>query len=147
MTNGEKIQQMFPRKCPHIGFNENFGRIWLMQDGEDFANFTLKWWNAEYKEPTTENTLAVNCIDRAELLKAMDTWDKFGCDADTKLVPYQDHYIPYIHYDDVIKCIKVCPHWIENAPEYQNIDPPYICSECGNMHLRKLIIVTNVEQI
>lgn len=28
-------------------------------------------------------------------------------------------------------------HWIENAPEYQNIDPPYICSECGNMHLRK----------
>lgn len=27
--------------------------------------------------------------------------------------------------------------WIENAPEYQNIDPPYICSECGNMHLRK----------
>ena len=28
-------------------------------------------------------------------------------------------------------------HWIENAPECQNIDPPYICSECGNMHLRK----------
>lgn len=28
-------------------------------------------------------------------------------------------------------------HWIENAPEYQNIDPPYICSECGNLHLRK----------
>jgi hypothetical protein len=27
--------------------------------------------------------------------------------------------------------------WIENAPECQNIDPPYICSECGNMHLRK----------
>lgn len=55
MTNGEKIQQMFPRKCPHIGFNENFGRIWLMQDGEDFANFTLKWWNAEYKEPNIRN--------------------------------------------------------------------------------------------
>ena len=55
MTNGEKIQQMFPGKCPHIGFNENFGRIWLMQNGEDFANFTLKWWNAEYKEPITKN--------------------------------------------------------------------------------------------
>jgi hypothetical protein len=26
-----------------------------MQDGEDFANFTLKWWNAEYKEPTIRN--------------------------------------------------------------------------------------------
>ena len=48
-------------------------------------------------------------ISRDELLKAIDTWDKFGCDADTKLVPYQDHYIPYIHYDDVIKCIKGMP--------------------------------------
>lgn len=28
-------------------------------------------------------------------------------------------------------------HWIENAPEWQNIDTPYICSECGNSHLRK----------
>lgn len=50
-----------------------------------------------------------DCISRKELLKAIDTWDKFGCDADTKLVPYQDHYIPYIHYDDVIKCIKGMP--------------------------------------
>lgn len=61
-------------------------------------------------------------ISREELLKAIDTWDKFGCDANTKLVPYQDHYIPYIHYDDVIKCIKGMPsvisqpqigHWIK----------------------------------
>ena len=28
-------------------------------------------------------------------------------------------------------------YWIDNAPEWQNIDPPYICSECGNAHLRK----------
>ena len=28
-------------------------------------------------------------------------------------------------------------YWIENAPEWQNIDPPYICSECGLMHLTK----------
>lgn len=27
--------------------------------------------------------------------------------------------------------------WEENAPEWQNIDPPYICSECGNFHLQK----------
>lgn len=62
-----------------------------------------------------------DAISRDELLKAIDTWDKFGCDANTKLVPYQDHYIPYIHYDDVIKCIKGMPsvkpqpksgHWI-----------------------------------
>lgn len=48
--------------------------------------------------------------------------------------------------DDACKEIKQLPsvtpkektgQWIENASEYQNIDPPYICSECGNMHLRK----------
>ena len=74
-----------------------------------------------------------DAISRNELLKAIDTWDKFGCDANTKLVPYQDHYIPYIHYDDVIKCIKGMPsvrtqpktgHWIEGNYHIR-------CSECG----------------
>ena len=50
-----------------------------------------------------------DCINRAELLKAVDTWDKFGCDADSKLVPYKDCYVPYIHYDDVVKAIKGMP--------------------------------------
>ena len=27
--------------------------------------------------------------------------------------------------------------WIKNAEEWQNIDPPYFCSECGNASLRK----------
>lgn len=48
-------------------------------------------------------------IDADELLKAVDTWDKFGCDADTKLVPIKDCYVPYIHYDDVVKAIKGMP--------------------------------------
>lgn len=42
--------------------------------------------------------------------------------------------------DEIMKALEQEPktgYWIENAPEYQNIDPPYICSECGNMHLRK----------
>ena len=50
-----------------------------------------------------------DAISRGELLKAIDTWDKFGCDVNTRLVRYQDHFIPYIHYDDVIKCIKGMP--------------------------------------
>lgn len=56
-------------------------------------------------------------ISRDELLKVIDTWDKFGCDANTKLVPYQDHYIPYIHYDDVIKCIKGMPSVTPQEPK------------------------------
>lgn len=70
-----------------------------------------------------------DCISREELLKAIDTWDKFGCDADNKLIPVKDCYVPYIHYDDVVKCVKGLPsvnpksktgHWIDG-----------VCSECG----------------
>lgn len=54
-----------------------------------------------------------DCISRAELLKAMDTWDKFGSDA-KGLIPLrtpalQDRYVPYVHYDDVLKAIKGMP--------------------------------------
>jgi len=56
--------------------------------------------------PLTESD---DCVSRAELLKAVDTWDKFGCDADTKLVPIKDCYVPYVHYDDIVKAIKGMP--------------------------------------
>lgn len=52
-------------------------------------------------------------ISRAELLKAIDTWDKFGVDGTNRLFRLDNntlpHYVPYIHYDDVIKCIKGMP--------------------------------------
>ena len=94
-----------------------------------------------------------DAISRKELLKAIDTWDKFGCDADTKLVQYQNHYIPYIHYDDVVNCIKGMPsvnpqeqktgHWIrvtdktdhwvwecDNCGWQQRFNTTY-CPDCG----------------
>jgi ribosomal protein S27E len=97
---------------------------------------------AEYLRMSIEALAQEPCedaISRDELLKAIDTWDKFGCDADTKLVPYQDHYIPYIHYDDVVKCIKGMPsvtpqpktgHWIR-FKEFENGYYHIKCSECG----------------
>ena len=41
----------------------------------------------------------------------METWDKFGCDPDGKLVRYDDdkHYIPYVHYEDMVHAIKHLP--------------------------------------
>lgn len=63
-----------------------------------------------------------DAISRAELLKAINTWDKFGCDADTKLVLYKDHYIPYIHYDDVVKCIKGMPSVNPQEPKTDVLD-------------------------
>ena len=80
----------------------------------------------EQESTDKENLVVEDCISRAELLKAVDTWDKFGCDADTKLVPVKDCYVPYIHYDDVVKAIKGMPsvqpktEWIpvsERLPE------------------------------
>ena len=63
------------------------------------------------QEPTTKENLAVDLIDRAELLKAMDTWDKFGNDPNEGLIPLrtpalQDRYVPYVKYDDMVNCVK-----------------------------------------
>ena len=50
-------------------------------------------------------------ISRQAALDAMETWDKFGCDPDGKLVRYDDdkHYIPYVHYEDMVHAIKHLP--------------------------------------
>ncbi len=80
----------------------------ICPNDEDFEKpiISPKYLKAELEQLALEQEPCEDCISRAELLKAIDTWDKFGCDANTKLVPYKDHYIPYIHYDDVVKCIK-----------------------------------------
>ena len=61
MTNGEKMQEVFPegetRKCRDGVVFESDG--WCHAYNSD-------WWNAEHKEPTTKNNLAVDCIDRAQ---------------------------------------------------------------------------------
>lgn len=50
-------------------------------------------------------------IDRQAALDAMDTWDKFGCDPDGKLVRYDKdkHYTPYVRYEDMVHVIKHLP--------------------------------------
>ena len=69
-------------------------------------------------------------ISRQAALDAMETWDKFGCDPDGKLVRYDDdkHYIPYVHYEDMVHVIKHLPsaqpepaiplQWIEAQIEW-----------------------------
>lgn len=49
-------------------------------------------------------------ISRQAALEAMETWDKFGCDPDGKLVKYDDNkHIPYVHYEDMVYTIKHLP--------------------------------------
>ena len=53
----------------------------------------------------------MDLISRQDALDAMNTWDKFGCDPDGKLVRYDDnnHYVPYVHYDDMVYVIRHLP--------------------------------------
>ena len=62
----------------------------------------------KYSEIPNSST---DCISRQAALDAMETWDKFGCDPDGKLVRYDDdkHYIPYVHYEDMVHAIKHLP--------------------------------------
>jgi hypothetical protein len=50
-------------------------------------------------------------IDADELLKAMDTWDKFGNVPNAGLIPFrtlavQDIYVPYVKYGDMLKAVN-----------------------------------------
>lgn len=50
-------------------------------------------------------------IERNEVLKAMDTWDKFGYTHTGAFVrnPKTDDYVPYVHYEDMVKCVSNFP--------------------------------------
>ena len=71
-------------------------------------------------------------ISRQAALDAMETWDKFGCDPDGKLVRYDDdnHYIPYVHYEDMVHAIKHLP---SARPEIIR------CKDCKHRYLDGMI--------
>ena len=62
---------------------------------------------------TPQEQVVGDLISRTELLKALETWDRFGVDDTNSLFRLDNlslpHYVPYIHYDDVVKCIKGMP--------------------------------------
>lgn len=76
---------------------------------------------------TPKSIVCEDAISREELLKAIDTWDKFGYTETGCFVrePKGD-YVPYIHYDDVIKCIKGMP-----PVTPQKYGEMRICPSCG----------------
>lgn len=64
---------------------------------------------------------AVDPIDRDELLKAMDTWDKFGYTTQyglERLDKDDKNFVPYVKYDNMVNCVKGMssvtpqPRWI-----------------------------------
>lgn len=70
-----------------------------------------------------KNDLGVDCINRAELLKAMGTWDKFGYSARyglERLDKDDKEYIAYVKYDDMVNCVKGMPSVTSQEPTTKN---------------------------
>lgn len=52
----------------------------------------------------------LDCINRSDLLKAMDTWDKFGYTETGCFVREpKGAYVPYVRYEDMVNCVKDMP--------------------------------------
>ncbi len=67
-----------------------------------------------YNELPSPITSEGDCIVKTELLKAMDTWDKFGNDPNEGLIrlstpALQDRYVPYVKYEDMVNYVKGMP--------------------------------------
>ena len=80
-----------------------------------------------------EQQTCEDCISRKDTLDAIETWDKFGVNAEQKLVRWQDHYIPYVHLDDVRNAIANMPSITPTRPTagWEKFDNDYIkCSKC-----------------
>lgn len=82
--------------------------------------------NPSYNGVKSELKPCEDCISREDILDAIETWDKFGVNAEQKLIRWQDHYVPYVHLDDVRNAIANMPsvtpktRWIpcsERLPE------------------------------
>lgn len=80
----------------------------------------LCMWENQYT-PTTKNDLGVDCIDRVGLLKAMDTWDKFGYSTRyglERLDKNDKGFVPYVKYEDMVECVKGMPSVTPQEPRW-----------------------------
>lgn len=59
MTNGEKLQSVFPDTKIITQFDNPFGdRFMLFTLNDEDMQVNMDWWNAEYKEPTIQERQA-----------------------------------------------------------------------------------------
>ena len=129
MTNGEKIKVTFPHYDIEIEEHKGYVRVFY----EDFyTTYPLRWWNAEYKEPTTKNDLGVDCISRAEAIKCLE------CDFDITGKENMKTVVNYINsaHNKIVNLpsVKQEPrkgHWIKG---YTFPDGAYWkCDKCNEL--------------
>ena len=77
-------------------------------------------------------------ISRSELINAMNTCDKFGCNEHGRLVRLDstnnEEYVPYVHYEDMVNCVK-------NMPTAYSVDK--VVEELEEMKMRYFLTIAN----
>ena len=64
MTNGEKIKEVFPDSKIITQYDNPFGdRFMVFTLNNEDMQVNIEWWNAEYKEPSSEGTTKCPCYD------------------------------------------------------------------------------------
>lgn len=77
----------------------------VIEDGNDLSSGLAK--NSKKLE---KDFGELDCINRSDLLKAMDTWDKFGYTETGCFVREpKGAYVPYVRYEDMVNCVKGMP--------------------------------------
>lgn len=60
MTNGEKIKATFPHYDIEVYEHKGYVRVFYK---DFYITYPLRWWDAEYEEPTTKNDSEHNLCD------------------------------------------------------------------------------------
>ena len=113
---------------------------------DDFSNYQIDWLTSHndiefskeeedlivrFIKDTAEMYQSENqCedyISRKDILEAIETWDKFGVNAEQKLIRWKDHYVPYVHLDDVKNAIANMPSVTPTSDAEDKYDIGYIC--------------------
>ena len=133
---------------------------------EDYNHLCFLHEDDIYK--IVENSTPLNeceteeCIPRKQTLEAIRTQDMFGYTEKGNLIPMREHYsdypyVPYVHLEDVEKCISLMPSvypksdkpsgkWINDSCSDENGEPLYVgyhCSECRHKVTGNGIFVTS----
>ena len=113
MTNGEKIKEIFPNA--NIKYNKATELVdehvtVLIDDCDTCQDYSLYWWNAEYKEPTTKNDLAVE-EHKGEVMDFPNTFDEFAKD-----YGFKDKEEVYTNGSELIQVYRV-KQWLEHINE------------------------------
>lgn len=145
MTNGEKLKEVFP----NLRITEFESYISVMGEDYEFNNvYPKKWWNAEYKEPTTKKVLKQEpCEDAVSRQQAIEFVNEViggkneladairdGVEAVLSALPSVTPIRPKGHWREVdtnmYACSK-CSHVLTIDPLDNSISEMNTCPFCG----------------